>query len=830
HGPNYVPDTGAHAISVLRNNGSGTFGQDLRQSPGLSPRQAVSGDFNLDGKLDMAVTGASPVSVAIHRGVGDGTFLAPISFALPESGLSIGTADLNRNGILDLVVGTPTQIRVFLGGAAASFVAGPTVAGAQTFDGELPDLNRDGVPDLVTFSGSTVFTRLGLGTGAFNPPASTTVTGTVRGVGFGDLDRNGRTDLVVLTSSNISVRPGVGNGTFLAGTSYLTGHSFNGKPVIADLNLDGKLDVAAADNGDTGTATVGMTVLLGTGTGTLTGELTFPTLDMPLTAAVADMNRDGKPDLLAMNSANNWRPGTVSLLEGNGSGTFSARTDYGAGALGGRLLIGDYNRDGRPDVGLTTVDGTEQARLKVLRGNAAGTFGTFATRVDYAGATGEQAVAVADMNRDGRLDAIVIGTNAGNGVVGICLGNGLGGLGAPTFSTTFPDPVAVAVADFNVDGIPDVAVACGSFQMISVFVGSGTGTLAARSDVFLGETPTAIAAGDWDRDGSPDLVAVSEATGDLMVLFGGGGMLTLSDIVPPSGGLGPVSIAVADFNGDGVLDVVTANHASDNITYYLGSGFSFAPVSDFIAGTAPTSVAVGDFNRDGFLDLAVGHEPSGADQVAIMLGQPGGSFQFPTDFPLPDGPRSVTVADVDRDGDDDLVIAARSANLVSVLMGSGTGSGSGLFAPRVDYATGTLPGGVAVGDLNVDGRPDILVSNFTTANTSVLLNGGSVVTGVEATAPAAPPTARLAQNTPNPFNPRTTIGFHLDTAGPTRLMVFDVSGRRVATLVEKSLPSGDHRADWDGHDAAGRPVASGVYFYRLEAPGFSDSRAMVMLK
>jgi hypothetical protein len=827
-GPSIAFADPSHTVSILRNNGPGTFGTGISQDPELSPTQSVSADFNRDGILDVAVTGAAPFGVKIFLGIGDGTFAAPTFLALPDSGLSIGSADLNRNGTADLVVGTASSIYVFLGVGNGNFLSGTVVAGAQGFDGELGDFNFDGKPDLVTFSGSNVFVRLGLGTGAFVAPTTTAAPGAVRGVGVGDLDRNGRQDLVILTAAGISVRFGVGNGTFPTGTTYLGNHSFNGKPVIADLNMDGKPDVAASDNGDTGIATVGMAVLLGTGTGTLTPGLTFPMLDIPIAAAAADMNRDGKLDLLGMNTGS-FRPGTVAVLEGNGSGTFSAQTDYGAGTLAGRLLVGDYNRDGRPDVALTTQNAEAPPHLRVLRGNAPGTFGSFSAKVDYAGPTSEQAVAVADVNRDGRPDAIVIGPNGSFGRVGVCLGNGLGALGAPTYFNTAANPVAVAVGDLNLDASPDLAVACGS-GYVSVLIGNGAGNFmpSPSGDVFLaGEIPSAIAIGDFYPDGIPDLATADEATNEVGLLMGGGGGdFSLTDLVLDE--LGPRAIAAADVNRDGQVDIITANHSSNDVTVLYNGNGVFGPffTGPFV-GLAPTAVAAGDFNRDGVPDLAVTHETTSVDQVAVLLGGGDGLSLMPAvNYPTPDIPQAVAVSDVDKDGVDDLVVVSRSANLVSVLMGTGTGT----FAPRVDYATGTLPGGVAIGDLNLDGRPDILVSNATSANTSVLLNSGSVVTGVEAQVSAAPPTARLAQNVPNPFNPRTTIRFHLDVAEPARLMVFDVSGRRVATLIDRNLPAGDGRAEWDGRDTAGHAVASGVYFYRLEAPDFTDSRAMVLLR
>jgi hypothetical protein len=522
-----------------------------------------------------------------------------------------------------------------------------------------------------------------------------------------------------------------------------------------------------------------------------------------------------------MNSGILYRPGTVSLLEGNGSGTFSARTDHGVGWAGGRPLVGDYNRDGRPDVAVATK--TYQGltgRLNVLRGNAPGTFGTFSPKTDYTGVTGEQAVAIEDVNRDGHQDAIVLGSNS----VAVSLGDGLGALGAPVTTSLGGLTHGMAVADLSFDGIVDIAVIVDEF--VRVLLGSGTGTFGLLSDfIATGTTPNAIAVGDVVRDGIPDLVTANEGSEDIWILAGSGGANFVPHLFFPTGP-GPTSLTLADIDRNGWLDIVTANRSTNDVFTYLNEEGFFNPPAPVAVGLTPTSIAAGDFNRDGKPDVAVTHETTGADMVAVLLGTGAPSIPFlvPTDYPLPNVPRSVAVSDVDRDGDEDLVVG--SPSFVSVLMGNGAGT----FSPRVDYAAGTLPASVAMGDFNLDGRPDILASNSPTGIVSVYLNAGSVVTGVETSAQAAPLATRLAPNVPNPFNPRTTIRFQLEGAGHARLMVFDVSGRYVATLVERNLPAGEHRVDWDGRDHAGRNVASGVYFQRLEAPGFADSRRMVLLK
>jgi hypothetical protein len=162
---------------------------------------------------------------------------------------------------------------------------------------------------------------------------------------------------------------------------------------------------------------------------------------------------------------------------------------------------------------------------------------------------------------------------------------------------------------------------------------------------------------------------------------------------------------------------------------------------------------------------------------------------------------------------------------INVLRGNGAG---GLYNLS-PYTTDIQPAGVALGDFNRDGRLDVVTADSNLGHASVLLNSGTVTAApiVEILAPAAP---RLLQNAPNPFNPRTTIRFTVPAAVHARLTVFDVSGRRVATLFDRVVAAGEQRVDWTGLDSRGNPVASGIYYYKLEVGGVATARKMALVK
>jgi VCBS repeat protein len=185
----------------------------------------------------------------------------------------------------------------------------------------------------------------------------------------------------------------------------------------------------------------------------------------------------------------------------------------------------------------------------------------------------------------------------------------------------------------------------------------------------------------------------------------------------------PTSVAVGDFNGDGVQDLAVANFNSNNVSVLLGNGDgSFQAARNFGVGFNPVSVAVGDFNCDGVQDLAVANFNSA--NVSVLLGNGDGSFRAAQNFAVGTLPSSVAVGDFNGDGVQDLAVAnsgleevSGSAN-VSVLLGNGDGS----FQGARNFAAGSLPYSVAVGDFNGDGLPDLAVANAYSNNVSVLIN------------------------------------------------------------------------------------------------------------
>jgi len=372
------------------------------------------------------------------------------------------------------------------------------------------------------------------------------------------------------------------------------------------------------------------------------GPVNYAAGEYPTAIAAADFNGDGRLDLPVANPYSS----TVSILLGNGDGTFQPAQNSVTGTNPSSLAVGDFNHDGKLDI--VTANAYD---MSVLLGNGDGAFQP-ASNFGI-GSDNPLSVAVGDFNGDNTLDLGVTsslfvidgyddwGDPYGHheGHANVLLGNGDGTFGLP--STTVlnsTDPVSADVADFNGDAKLDVATANFEYGTVSVLLGDGNGNLQAPTDFYAGYYPLAVAAGDVNGDGDIDLLTANFYGNNVSVLLGDG-----------TGGFGAAqsygdgnstgSVSLADFNHDGHLDIAarTDNGTVSAVSVLLGKGNgAFSPPVRSPAGTNLTAVATGDFNGDGWLDAATTNF-SVNNNVAVLIND--------HSWPPADAP-SVTVNDM----------------------------------------------------------------------------------------------------------------------------------------------------------------------------------------
>lgn len=646
-------------VSIFLGDGAGGF-TEAPGSPvpvGQKPCTMTSGDFNGDGKVDLATANCNSNDVTILLGNGDGTFTQPPGspFAVGSAPNGIVAGDLNGDGKLDLAIANENDdnVTILLGNGDGTFAA---AAGSPIAVGTTPNAIAIGHFDagatldlaVANLGSSDVTILLGNGNGAFTPAGGSPVAvGTSPGwIAAGDLNGDGKTDLVTANegADSISILKGNGDGTFTAAPDITFGTMPAFFVTIDDLNGDGKLDLCVLLTFDYRAA-----ILLGNGDGTFAPpKFYMPDAD-PETAAVGDFNSDGKKDLVIAH----FDIDKISFMYGNGDGSFAALRLFAAG--GDRTLAGVF----------------------------------------------------ADFNGDGKSDLAVV--NADTNTMGVLSGDGKGGFGATTTYPTGSTPFAIAAADFNGDGKTDLAVANQGDATISFFAGNGDGTFAAATTFLAGTSPSAIVAADFNGDGRPDIAVANTASNTVGILLGNGNGTFQPPLFVPVGS-SPIAIALADFNGDGRIDLATANSASNDVTILLGNGNgTFLAAGTVTAGSAPSAIVAVDLNGDGKPDLAAANQTS--NDVSILIGSGTGTFTAGTSVAVDVDPLSIAVADFDGNGVPDLVTSNKTNDTISVLLGAGNGTFT-----RTDFSTKptliSLSGGthgVVAGDINGDGHSDVAV-------------------------------------------------------------------------------------------------------------------------
>ena len=354
----------------------------------------------------------------------------------------------------------------------------------------------------------------------------------------------------------------------------------------------------------------------------------FPVGNNPRGVALGefDTNSNANLDLAAVNQMDN----TVSILLGSGDGMFGAQTTFATGNGPVAIATGAFHTKTNSSTDLAVVNQTD-GTVSILLGNGDGTFTKQPTDIKVG--NGPAAIATGNFNTNSVTDnfpdlAVV---NQTDGTVSILLGNGDGTFTKqPTDVKVGNGPVAIVAGSFNTtnNNNTDLAAVNQTDNTVSILLGNGDGTFTKpASDIQVGHAPSAIAAGNFDTlNGSNNNVglAVANSTDSTVSILLGNGDGTFSSPSPStfSTGTGPAAILEADFNNDGIPDLVTADKTGNQVSVFLGLGSgTFSPPLTIATGNGPVALATGDVNGDGFTDLAVANQDSGTVSVILNTNQ-----------------------------------------------------------------------------------------------------------------------------------------------------------------------------------------------------------------
>jgi len=703
---------------------------------GFIPTSVATGDFNGDGRMDWVVANGGDNNLWLHLGNGDGTSQLPTIIPLASSPIQVVAASLRGNGILDLIVDEPdsSAVGVLMGDGHGGFGAETDFAvPAPPLCLAVQDFNGDGHLDIVA--------------------------------GLEGTQQTG----------SLAFLQGNGDGTFGSAVTSV------GSPLVAnfaivemaaaDLNGDKLPDVVAYDIG----GGPGIWVYLNHGDGTFNQPEAGPTPNGPGRAptnfALGDVNRDGCADLVVLDT---WD--LADRFLGKCDGTFQDISTYeafGIGEIGYGIGLADVNGDGRLDIVSSGVFahlfpalGQQSGHLvSVLLGDGQG---GFSPPTVYRGEPGMYSLAVADLKGDGYPD--IITANQDTDSVSVYANDGQGGFGQPQggyvgyyvngVSTGVINApilaVPMAAKDLNGDGKPDLSIlegtspgdSCGDCDNLGVLLNKGNGIF---GQVIHSDLPgtTSISVDDLALDnfrntGLPDLLAVGnqDSMGTPLLSFApndGNGAFgpAISSALTGAQGL----LGVGDFNGDGKLDFVAvqgisgtaANSNSSELTVFLGNGAEgFTPgfQTEFNVDSSryPARVYVGDFNGDGKLDVLVQEgstlEGTLGDDVYEFLGNGNGTFALPKIVLTDAGP--IAVGDLNHDGRPDIVeqveplstllIGVPAQYAIYLCQPDGSFKLTNTYEPYAGVVDNLDLGGPLLADFNGDGNLDIGVYQSANGN------------------------------------------------------------------------------------------------------------------
>jgi hypothetical protein len=738
-------------------------------APGITnPTTMAVGDLDGDGRPDLVVVSNGLVSVLRNTGTaGAPAFAAKVDLLVNTNTIAYGVAigDVDGDGRPDLAVAC----------SAANTAGVVSVLRNQATAGSL---------DAGSFAAKVDFTA-GIGT---------------RVVAIGDLDGDGRPDLATanygLSSSGRNSTVSVLRNTMTA-AGVLSSASFapsvdfatqQGSMALAlgDLDGDGLLDLAVQSAyslsylsvfRNTATAGSFTTSSLATRVDVSSAVSATPTL------VIGDLDGDGKPELATGSTSVN----SVSVFRNQATAgdltttSFATKVDFIAGYAIRSLAIGDVDGDGKPDlatIGLASGGGSTTRIASVLRNQAtAGTITStsFAPRVNFATIVVARALVIGDFDGDGKPDLATTNTGASGGVGTVSVlrqtvplrvaslsptsgpigtsvtitGTGFSAtaaqnvvfFGATRAAVTAASPTSLTVtvppgATYQYPTVTSLPQACtvAAAQPFAVTL-DGAVNFAAEAPLSTGQTLVAV--GDLDGDGLPDLATASLSNSSIVVFrnVGRAGAPAFGNPVSCGVNGAPWSLAIGDVDGDGKPDLAVATGTSGTGTVVVlrnvatvGSftTSSFSSQVSLITGAAPRAVAIGDLDGDGRPELAVANSGSASVSVFRNMTVPGSlatsGFATKVDFATGTTPQAVAIGDLDGDGRPDLAVANSGSASVSVFSNVASVLTAGSPAARVDFATGAAPQAVAIGDLDGDGRPDLAVANAADNSVSVLRN------------------------------------------------------------------------------------------------------------
>ncbi len=663
-------------VSVLIDNGNGTFIQKKDYTVAYFPTSIFAYDLDGDGDLDLAAACSSYDSVvSVLKNNGDGTFSARSDYFAGTHPGTAWVADLDGDGDGDIVTGSgyslsnPSKtVSILKNNGNGTFIAPVKyIAGNNPSRFIVSDIDGDGDQDIITANGDawvdsseiiSILKNNGDGTFAekIELGRDSSYQKFPSSLSVSDLDGDGDKDLAVTVpryppNSVVSIFENDGGGNFGSRIDYEIGN-YPRYVSPADLDGDGDDDLAVGFSAYA-EAYGEVAIFKNNGNGTFAPRVDYPTGENPVLLVAKDIDGDGSKDII---SVTHGYDGGVSILKNKGDGTFPIRSDYGVGANPHGIVASDLDGDGDNDL---AVANSLEYTISILKNNANG---TFQPKVNYNTSGYPFSLFGADMDGDGDQDLLTAYSNIRN--FSVLTNDGNSGFNAKVDYNRGSGTSQIASADLDGDGDRDVVVTNYEDYNFSVFVNDGTGVLGSPTNYPIGYPPRSILLSDVDLDGDPDVAAILG-----IEIFKNNGNGTFGNrILSPGRGCSNSGVA-SDLDGDGDPDMATVNGCQFNdVSVSLNNGDgSFTPNVDYAEGPAPSyGITAADMNGDGNNDVIMANYWTRT--VSIFTNRGNGTFDLPVGYGVGAHPWLVTASDLDNDGDIDLAVTNDSSNTVSILI------------------------------------------------------------------------------------------------------------------------------------------------------------------
>ncbi len=695
-------------VSVLKNNGDGTYAAKTDYPLGDNPLFLAISDVDNDNDIDIISTNSFGLSLSVLKNNGNGTFAAKVDYATPFQSRTVSAADVNGDGYADLIAPTESKdsVSVFMNNGDGTFADDVEyLTGDGPFGITVADVDGDGDMDLATsnYASSTVSVLKNNGDGTYAAKSDYGTGSSPRALTNSDVDNDGDADIIVayisgVTSGGVSVLKNNGDGTFAAKVDYPTSFgSFN--PVAQDVDGDGDIDIVNA-NAAPGN---NFSLFKNNGNGTFAAKVDYLNGTNMYAVAAGDLDGNGIVDFVAGQAATNLVTVMLNILPPSVTAT-SPQSNVSNASTSGNITITFDQAMFADSLNSRTIliNGSQSGRHGGSISYNTGNFtATFNPTDDFA--VGEKVTVVVTTSVQNSKFAAMPSPYVfqfNTYLKGDVISN------QHTLFSPGYRPYGVAHADLDNDGDSDMILPLAEKDSISILTNDGTGNYSTITQIYAGSgaLPYSVSTGDFNRDGQIDFVVTNYSYNNIEVYLNTGS-LTFSRTTY-SAQNGTVASVAVDFDGDGDIDIAAYNRSSPGgtVSIFMNNGngtFASAVNTSYYDYNATKMVSV-DIDGDNDIDLVTSGQGS---YVYILKNNGVGSFNTSSGSTGLTNADDVKFADLDSDNDVDMVVVYSSSNKVTVYKNNGNGT----FASGADFAFNN-PSSVTFMDLAFDGDVDVLVS------------------------------------------------------------------------------------------------------------------------